>query len=219
MERVSLSGHRSAAKTRRGAAGPWRVGAMLVALTLIAACRHGHDSRDTPPTAEPDSARTRPGATVEVDVLANDRDDGPMTVEIASPPKNASAAVTSTNLIRVSPAADFVGSVELTYVARDREGAASAPTGVSVDVTPTARTLVTVYDDQGRARHYLADTVESQLLGTSGGPRVRGNRRASLQLVWRRARPHDLRYGRHSPPSRRVPAVNGAAPARDAARR
>jgi hypothetical protein len=141
-----------------------RAGALLIAVTAAASCRHGADDAplNSAPVAHDDLARTRPEMGVYVDALANDVDDGDsLTVQITSTPAHATVAVTPQNLIHVVPAEDFVGRIDVDYTVSDAEGAVSASARVTVSVEPTARALVSV-----ASAFHLADTTGSQFLGT-----------------------------------------------------
>jgi len=102
---------------------------------------------NTAPVAVPDSARTRPAVTVDINVLANDSDANgdPLTVEAPATTSTATFAVLASGALQVTPAAGFSGVLEFTYRARDSHGAFSPPAAVSVTVGPTARVLLSAF--------------------------------------------------------------------------
>jgi hypothetical protein len=96
-------------------------------------------SGNHPPTATNDSATLAEDSSIEVAVLANDRDaDGDdLTVSIATPPSHGSASATATRTIRYTPSANYAGADSLRYsIADGRGGTASAV--VSLQVTAVA---------------------------------------------------------------------------------
>lgn len=94
----------------------------------------------TGPAANADHVRTDQGATVDVDVLANDLGfASPVTVTIATAPSHGTATVqgspgdASGIRIRYAPAPGFVGSDSLVYTVSDGTNTDSATATIGVD--------------------------------------------------------------------------------------
>ena len=92
---------------------------------------------NTPPEAADDTATTRAGAPLVVDVLANDTDaDGdPLVVSDLGPPANGSAALNDDGTVTYTPDEGFVGTDSFTYTVDDGQGGTAEAT-VTVTVEP-----------------------------------------------------------------------------------
>ncbi len=101
------------------------------------------DAQNSPPVAEDDTASTRRGRAVVVDVLANDTDEDhdPLTVDQLAgvdpaglTPDGAHVAITADGgHVQVVPAADFTGTLTFGYVVHDgRQGRDDAQVTVTV---------------------------------------------------------------------------------------
>lgn len=91
------------------------------------------------PRATDDIALTKEDEPVEIFVLANDYDIDSMidrtTVRVVDDPDHGMATVNAaTGTITYTPAPDYYGEDEFTYVVRDEEGATSAPARVSITI-------------------------------------------------------------------------------------
>lgn len=87
-----------------------------------------------PPVAEDDSAVTAEATAVNIDVLANDTDDGDqLTVSIVTGPANGSAVVAADNSISYEPEPGFSGTDSFVYELDD--GSATDLATVSITVT------------------------------------------------------------------------------------
>lgn len=96
------------------------------------------------PITVPDGVTSASGATVTIDVLANDEDrDGalvPATTSIALSPANGTAIVDiSTGRVTYTPNAGFSGIDRFSYVVSDNNGLSSAATSVAVTIPVTPR--------------------------------------------------------------------------------
>ncbi|MFV1964337.1 MAG: tandem-95 repeat protein [Pirellulaceae bacterium] len=94
-----------------------------------------------PPLARDDTATTRQGDPVTVDVLANDTDsDGtldPASVVVTRTPTGGTAAVDpQTGVITYTPFSSFDGQDSFEYTVQDDDGGVSDPATVSVTVIP-----------------------------------------------------------------------------------
>lgn len=91
-----------------------------------------------PPTANPDSASVNEGASVSINVVANDNDpDGtvdPTSVAIATAPTDGTATPNPDGTITYTSNACNGGSDTFTYTVNDNNGATSAAATVTVDV-------------------------------------------------------------------------------------
>lgn len=118
------------------------------------------------PIAVADGALSAAGATIQVNVVANDSDiDGdlsPASVTIVNPPSNGSASVTGPGIISYTSAAGFSGSVQLTYQVCDLS-ALCATAILTIDVT-NAPTVV-----ERRVIHGNDDNEETPAGGTRIG--------------------------------------------------
>ena len=92
------------------------------------------------PTAKADTATTKQGEAVTIDVLANDTDsDGTLdtsSLTIATNPSNGTATVKSGKVV-YTPSKDFAGTDTFTYTVSDNEGKASKEATVTVKVEAT----------------------------------------------------------------------------------
>lgn len=94
----------------------------ILTLTLLYDANEGL-MNNTAPVAVNDNAIVYINEVIDVDVLANDTDDGtinPLTLEITTPPTNGMAVIVA-NKIRYTPNADYVGNDSLQYRVRDTE--------------------------------------------------------------------------------------------------
>ena len=100
-------------------------------------------SSNAAPVAVDDTAATTKGATVSIDVLANDTDDDGdvLTVEAVIDPANGTAVISSDGAVAYTPDAEFVGEDTFDYTVTDGTATASATVAVTVGETPLA-----VYD-------------------------------------------------------------------------
>ncbi len=94
---------------------------------------------NSPPVANNDTVFTFKNTPVDIDVLANDTDPdsalNPSSVEIVvSPSTGGTATVLEDGRIRFSPATDFAGQVQLSYVVSDNLGTPSNVANVSIRV-------------------------------------------------------------------------------------
>lgn len=89
---------------------------------------------NTPPVAIADQVTVEEGASVEIDVLANDRDaDGDELTVTAVTAEHGSATILDKGVIRYTPEPGYHGAVELSYMIEDGRGAsAKAPVSVQV---------------------------------------------------------------------------------------
>lgn len=88
----------------------------------------------TPPTANPDSAATPRDTPVQIDVLANDTDDGtpePLRIVGVSAPL-VGVAVTNASGVLYTPAAGFLGTDTFTYTITDGQDFATGAVTVAV---------------------------------------------------------------------------------------
>jgi hypothetical protein len=71
-----------------------------------------------------DSASSRVGFPVRIDVLANDsdRDGDPLTVSAVSDPPNGSAVINADNTVTYDPDGCFTGTDTFTYTISDGQG-------------------------------------------------------------------------------------------------
>jgi len=88
-----------------------------------------------------DTASTEEDSAIAINVLANDTDVDdslvPSSVSIASDPGNGSVSVNpETGVVTYTPDTDFFGVDSFTYTVTDDGGATSAPTTVTVTVSP-----------------------------------------------------------------------------------
>ncbi len=91
-----------------------------------------------PPVAVDDTATTRAGEAVGIDVLANDSDpDGDLLTVITAAAANGTVTINPDGTITYTPAAGFVGSDVITYEIDDGNGGTASAT-VAVTVTPPA---------------------------------------------------------------------------------
>jgi hypothetical protein len=76
------------------------------------------------PVAVDDSASSRVGFPVRIDVLANDsdRDGDPLTVSAVSDPPNGSAVINADNTVTYDPDGCFTGTDTFTYTISDGQG-------------------------------------------------------------------------------------------------
>ena len=106
----------------------------LCAAALLGGC-DSDDATDSEVVAANDSAETRPGESVTIDVLANDRGRN-LTIESFQERTDAGATVTLTDddalLYRPSPG--HLGTDAFTYLARNDEGVTSKRATVTVAV-------------------------------------------------------------------------------------
>jgi CshA-type fibril repeat protein len=117
-----------------------------------------------PPVTEDDTAGTNQGVPVTIPVLANDTDpDGdPLTVISATSP-NGTVAINPDGTITFTPAPDFFGPAEITYVVSDGNGG-ETPGTVNVLVRDG---IVTGTDGD--------DLIDGDFLGDPEGDRVDNN--------------------------------------------
>ena len=87
------------------------------------------------PVAVADSVRVAEDASVEFNLLANDRDpDGdPLSVVIVEPPDRGDVAVLAQGLVRYTPQRDFAGTDQFKYQADDGQGV-SEDAVVSIEI-------------------------------------------------------------------------------------
>ena len=93
-----------------------------------------YDATQSPPIARPDSARTRSGVPVVINVLANDSDPmgSALTLTGVSTPTTGTAVIAA-NKITYTPPASYVGTVTFTYtVSNGHGGPATATVRVTV---------------------------------------------------------------------------------------
>jgi hypothetical protein len=100
-----------------------------------------------PPTAQNDTASTRPGVSVSINVIANDTDpDGnQLTPSIVSQPANGAAGLGANRTLVYTPTATFTGTDSFTYKVSDGQ-ADSAPATVTITVSQDAPTVVATND-------------------------------------------------------------------------
>jgi hypothetical protein len=123
---------------------------LIASISLGLAACGGRASKPGPPppanilpTAAADSARLRPGTSVELDLLANDQDgDGDaLSIEVQGAHASATFQIVG-NRLRVTPAAGFGGTLTFAYRARDSRGGYSPPANVTVEVGAIARAML-----------------------------------------------------------------------------
>jgi outer membrane protein OmpA-like peptidoglycan-associated protein len=93
-----------------------------------------------PPIANPDSATTRTGTPVTINVLANDSDPegDALSVSAVGTAAHGTVTINANGSVTYTPAAGYVGSDTFTYTLRDATGATATGT-VSVTVTAANR--------------------------------------------------------------------------------
>jgi hypothetical protein len=127
-----------------------RIGYAAILTLLLAACGSGGDdaspAANQAPIAAADSASTRPGVAVDLDLLANDTDaDGDsLRIELPEAQSSVTFLVVSGTRLRVTPSAGFSGTVTFTYRAFDSRAAYSAPTPVTLTVGVDLRAMIVV---------------------------------------------------------------------------
>jgi hypothetical protein len=97
------------------------------------------------PVANDDQARTAAGLPVEIAVLDNDRDAGPLSLAALGTPGHGDAELLAGQRIRYLPQPGFAGSDSFTYTVVDAHGATATAT-VSVTVDAANRPPVAVDD-------------------------------------------------------------------------
>jgi len=102
---------------------------------------------DATPVAANDYVETPQATAVAFNVLTNDRglEDGPLAVDLTSPPSHGSATIDPTGQVIYTPAASFSGEDNFTYGVTDADGdmaIGSVTVRVRCDTCPTSRTLV-----------------------------------------------------------------------------
>lgn len=122
-----------------------------------------------PPVANPDSAVTRSGQPVQIDVLANDTDpDGdPLAVAAVGQPANGTAVLGGDGRITYTSLPGFVGTDTFTYTVRDGRGG-SATGQVTVQVNPDGNLPPVAADDF--AEVYKAGRVNIDVLANDSDP-------------------------------------------------
>jgi hypothetical protein len=115
------------------------------------------------PVAVADSASTDEDTAATIDVRANDRGlgDGPVTTTIVTPPASGTASVNADGTLRFVPAADFSGTVTITYRVTDADGQSATAT-VTITVRAVNDAPVAVAD---RAEADPAVPVRIDVLG------------------------------------------------------
>jgi len=142
-----------------------------------------------PPLTDPDDATTVEDVTVAIDVLGNDSDpDGsldPVTVTIVSGPAAGTTSVNPLNgEITYAPFPDTNGIDDFSYTVADEEGAASAPTLVTVDVTPVNDAPFFVPGaDVAAPQNAGPQTVAEWASGMSPGPADEATQGLSFEIV------------------------------------
>jgi len=138
-----------------------------------------------PPTAADDSARTRQGRAVTIDVTANDdaNGGGALRVDSASRPAHGSVRVDGTNVV-YTPAGGFSGSDRFTYVVATSYGTDTGT--VTVRVVADRTTTPAAPHGNGNGNGNVANTgtdsaglitIAGGLLLTGGAATVTGRRR------------------------------------------
>jgi arylsulfatase A-like enzyme len=105
---------------------------------------HQAEPTPGPPTANDDRATTSVDASVLIDVLANDFDDGtpsPLAIQSVGTPTSGTAAIES-GKIRYTPPAGFSGNAIFTYTITDGESTSSATVTVTVEIPLAPSRLV-----------------------------------------------------------------------------
>lgn len=96
-----------------------------------------------PPTAVDDTAVTRAGVPVTVDVLANDSDaDGDSLMVMAAAPVDGSVVINLDDTVTFTPDPGFIGHASFTYIVTDGEGSAEGTVTVTVLAPNTAPVAV-----------------------------------------------------------------------------
>jgi VCBS repeat-containing protein len=119
---------------------------------------------NNPPQAQDDSATTRQGTPVTINILANDVDpDGDMlTLDSVGPAGNGTVTKNG-NAVTYTPSGNFTGTDSFTYTISDGKGGTDTAT-VTVTVTAietTARIRVTI-DTGNNASIYIWDTTTNK---------------------------------------------------------
>ncbi len=136
------------------------------------------------PVAMDDSVATDEGTAIDVDVLANDTDVDGDTLDIASvgTPSHGTATIQA-DMVRYTPAADYVGSDSFGYTVSDGSGATdSATVSVTVHsvnepptlVAPTPTTDLTATEGTELAFEVAADDPDADILTYDVQPRPAG---------------------------------------------
>ena len=112
----------------------------------------GGGATNSPPMAVEDQAATLENTAVQIDLLANDSDgDGtlvPSSVTIVADPANGSVTVdAATGVATYTPALNFFGIDEFSYVVSDDDGATSQPALVTITVADTNDPPVAAADE------------------------------------------------------------------------
>ncbi|MCU0546193.1 MAG: Ig-like domain-containing protein [Oscillatoriaceae cyanobacterium Prado104] len=128
------------------------------------------DLDNTVPSARPDTATTKEGLPVIINVLANDTDADGDTLEagFVFPAENGQVAINDDGTITYTPNANFVGTDTFAYLISDGEAVAPAEVTITVDAIPRNQILGT----PGR------DT----LIGTSGDDEITGFQSADMLI-------------------------------------
>jgi hypothetical protein len=94
---------------------------------------------NTPPVANPDMTNTTPGASITVNVVANDTDvDGsvdPTTVAVVTAPSSGTVIANSDGTVTYTPNTGFTGTDSVDYVVSDNLGAQSDPATLTITVS------------------------------------------------------------------------------------
>ena len=126
-----------------------------------------------PPVAVDDAASTAAGATVVIDVRANDTDAGgtidPESVAVIASPVSGQIVVNPDGTVTYTPNPGFTGNDSFTYTVADNQGAVSAPATVTVTVTATANQAPTLAPignrsvDEGSALTFTAAATDPDI--------------------------------------------------------
>jgi hypothetical protein len=90
------------------------------------------------PSAVADEASTVAGLSVQINVTANDTDDGTLdlsSVNIVSQPSNGTIGTVVGGVVTYTPAAGFSGSDSFSYTIADNDGLVSDPASVTISVS------------------------------------------------------------------------------------
>jgi LPXTG-motif cell wall-anchored protein len=123
-----------------------------------------------PPTAAPDSASTRSGTAVVIDVAANDdaNGGGALTVASVGDPAHGTATIRGGEVV-YTPAADFVGTERFDYSVSTAYGTATATVTVAVAAADVSSPPAPPADTDTDAGVANTGTDSGQLLDLAAG--------------------------------------------------
>ncbi|YCM42264.1 sulfatase-like hydrolase/transferase [Verrucomicrobiaceae bacterium 227] len=143
------------------------------------------------PSANHDSASTSRNTAVDIDVLANDLDDGlpgPLSISSVMPPLAGMTEIVG-GMIRYTPAAGFIGRDEFTYSITDGDTFAFATVSVEVIFQDPGRLWMPFNQAAGLTTYSASGGVSGSLLGFADstshwvdGPMIPNNYGKAIQF-------------------------------------